>query len=109
MTYSVYDFSESLNQAKGFSQPDIAECVASWGETGDDNEWSGGFLLKLKDGRFAYLTGWCDYTGWGCQDGAETTFFDKEPDRTSLESGKSWDEKPNDIARFLAGEIKAWD
>ena len=31
--------------------------------------WTGGFVLKLKDGRFAYLTGWCDYTGWGCQDG----------------------------------------
>lgn len=28
-------------------------------------------LFRLKDGRWGLLTGWNDYTGWGCQDGAD--------------------------------------
>jgi hypothetical protein len=28
-------------------------------------DWTGDFILKLKDGRFAVLSGWSDSSGWG--------------------------------------------
>lgn len=38
------------------------------GETGTElNLYA---VLRLKDGRWASLEAWNDYTGWGCQDGA---------------------------------------
>lgn len=39
---------------------------------GQHNEWNYHWVLLLKDGLFVYLTGWCDYTGWDCQSGAES-------------------------------------
>lgn len=32
-------------------------------ESGTD--WSGGFVIEFQSGRWGYLSGWCDYTGWG--------------------------------------------
>jgi hypothetical protein len=116
MSYAILDFSESLGRVP-IGPPDIVAVVAAWGYgegQGTDGghgysadgatEWSGGFLLKLKDGRFAYLTGWCDYTGWGCQDGAEVTYFDALPSLTSLEADPptGWDEQPADLNRWLS-------
>lgn len=31
-------------------------------------------IARLKDGRWLGLEGWNDYTGWGCQDGADAYF-----------------------------------
>lgn len=79
MSYTVDDFRESLNRldeacgGNAFRRADVAGCIAAWGVTGDINEWHGGFLMMLKDGRVGYLSGWCDTTGWGCQDGIEAT------------------------------------
>jgi hypothetical protein len=28
-------------------------------------------VLRLRDGRYASLSAWNDYTGWGCQDGSD--------------------------------------
>ena len=83
MSYTTDDFSECVTCAirdTGLSiLRDITRVVAAWGYgdgMGDDaghkrladtsaTDWSGGFLCALSDGRFAYITGWCDYTGWG--------------------------------------------
>lgn len=35
--------------------------------------WEGWCVVLLKDGRWACLEGWCDTSGWGCQDNAERT------------------------------------
>jgi hypothetical protein len=47
-----------------FTTADIAETLA-WapgsGEEGGDWLWAG----RLLDGRWAFLSAWCDYTGWG--------------------------------------------
>lgn len=97
MSYTTEDFAESLERV-ALQRSDIAIVVAAWGKgdgMGEDaghychseegvTEWAGGFLMRLKDGRFAYLTGWCDYTGWGCQDGAELYYFDAPPDLSAL-------------------------
>jgi len=39
----------------------------------DEGAWIG--LFKLRDGRYMFLTAWCDYTGWGCQEGGDCTFY----------------------------------
>lgn len=85
MSYTVEDFSECVACAwrdaseAGVSLASIARVVAAWGKgdgRGEDaghfrladigaTGWNGGFLCALVDGRFAYIAGWCDYTGWG--------------------------------------------
>lgn len=30
------------------------------------------WFFELKDGRFAFVSAGCDYTGWGCQDWGHT-------------------------------------
>jgi hypothetical protein len=39
----------------------------------DESSWH--WLLWLQDGTYAYVTGWCDYTGWGCQSGGEIEYY----------------------------------
>jgi hypothetical protein len=102
MSYALYDYTETLNVC-GVDPHNVKRVIASWGEQGDYAEWSGGFLLEMKDGRFAYASGWCDTTGWGCQDGANVTYFESEPERESLEDRvKDWDEEPSDLNRWHA-------
>lgn len=125
MSYATYDFTESLNLVP-IAASDIAAVEAAWG-SGDGmgteaghykwaedsaTDWSGGFLLRLKDGTYAYVTGWCDYNGWGCQDGAEVHHYDSKPELSSLppvsEYGCSvppaeeWDIEPADLNRWLS-------
>jgi hypothetical protein len=56
--YTTYDFEECMCDG-------IIHVHAAWGIQGAFAEWEGGFLVEKKDGTFAYLTGWCDTTGWG--------------------------------------------
>ncbi len=115
MSYTTEDFSESLKRV-GIDATGIDSVIAAWGRgegQGEDSgrgwsedgvtEWAGGFLFKLKDGRYAYVSGWCDYTGWGCQDGAEAVFFDALPQLVVLDTEtRDWDEAPIDLNRWLA-------
>lgn len=126
-SYALYDFTESLDRAK-IRKEDVARVVAAWGTWEDDHqswsEWEGGFLMEMRDGRTAYLWGWCDSSGWGCQDGSEMKYVDDPADRTILRgmpqhmggyiealSGgdpskweHDWDEDPIDLNRWLRGE-----
>lgn len=129
MSYTTQDFSESIS-AVSIKPDEIAAVVSAWGMgdgMGEDaghykwspdgaTDWSGGFLLRLKDETFVYVTGWCDYTGWGCQDGA---FIYRFPILPSLEQinaavaadndnysaapvASEWDEQPADLNRWIA-------
>lgn len=123
MSYTTEDFTESLERV-ALQRADIEAVVAAWGKgdgMGEDaghyrhseegaTDWSGGFLMRLKDGRFAYLTGWCDYTGWGCQDGATLHHFDAQPELSAIASlteypngpaPEEWDIEPSDLNRWL--------
>lgn len=44
---------------------DVTRVTAAWGMNGDYSEWEGGFVGQVQDGRWFYLSGWCDTTGWG--------------------------------------------
>lgn len=116
-SYTTSDFSESLVREPEVEIANIEKVLAAWGNVDRDGaccdacggEWSGGFLMQLKDGRFAYLTGWCDYTGWGCQDGASLTFYTEQPKLAKLNediSEKSWDLEPSDLNKWLKEDGK---
>lgn len=117
MSYTIYDFSESVAQMAKVPQDDgrfitltdISGCVAAHGEYGDCAEWNGGFLLRLKDGRHMYLTGWCDTTGWGCQDGIELRFVEANVSLKDMDPNADWDMVPADINRYIRGETNRWD
>ena len=46
-----------------FTRDDVARIIAKAEGENDGESWVG--VFELKDGRFAYVTAWCDYTGWG--------------------------------------------
>jgi hypothetical protein len=127
MSYAVYDFSESLDRV-GIDRKSVARVVAAWGFSGDYGEWEGGFVMEMTDGRFAYVWGWCDTSGWGCQDGAEVEWSDALPELKIKRAtpqhmsgyieqlfggrspawGEEWDENPADLNRYIRGEIDKW-
>ncbi len=45
-----------------FGVDEIQKIHAVWEGENDSDSWR--WVLQLKDGRFAFLQGWCDYTGW---------------------------------------------
>lgn len=110
-SYAVYDLSESMRSVPAdFIPVRVAE---AWGGGGDYAEWSGGFLLESADGRWGYLTGWCDMTGWGCQDGTEWYPFDHrpthaeiaeavKPDGFTADRDDEWDPDPADLNKWLS-------
>lgn len=111
MSYTLYDYTESL-QRVGIAPEEVTSVPAAWGRSEEGyGEWSGGFLLELKDGTFAYVAGWCDTTGWGCQDGAEVHRFDTRPTldaltkletETSYSTPAEWDVEPADLNKWHA-------
>lgn len=119
-TYALNDFSESLSRVRLPSLPVFV--VRAWGESseGPGCEWSGGFVLRLADGQFAYVSGWCDYTGWGCKDGAHVTVGPtiegldiKSSDHRQPKSKDSWDDEPVDLNRWIVAgmpeEAEMWN
>ena len=63
------DWTEVFSRV-GLDYDDVREVYARHEEPGDLAEWSGVMLASLKDGRIVAASGWCDTTGWGCQDGS---------------------------------------
>jgi hypothetical protein len=47
----------------------LAEITHLWSERGDYAETTVHALVRLHDGRWAGVHGWCDTTGWDCQAG----------------------------------------
>lgn len=122
MSYDLYDFTESLNVA-GVEPTRIEHCSLAFGcSTEGFAQWEGGFVCHTRSGApWVFLFGWCDTTGWGCQDGAYAVDYDHEPTREELDAAwkaemgsdhefqpADFDETPADINRFLVGELDRW-
>ena|SRR3990167_4569033 len=60
------------NPQKGFGVDDIQQVLGVWEGEHDGDDWR--WILSLKDGRFVFLQGGCDYTGWDCQSWAKSNF-----------------------------------
>ena len=46
-----------------FNMDDVAEVLHAHEGMNDGEDWL--CVVLLKDGRYAYVEAWCDYTGWG--------------------------------------------
>ena len=59
-----YDFCAALeyNPQPGWGLSDIDRVLAVVEGQQDETDWH--WIAKLTDGRYVYLTGGCDYTGW---------------------------------------------
>ena len=114
-SYTLCDFSESM-KCESITPNKIKSVVAAWGNVNKDGaccdacggEWAGGFLLQLVGGGYAYLSGWCDYTGWGCQDGSFIEHYDTKPNLEDLEKFTidKWDMNPSDLNKWLSDGAK---
>lgn len=74
---SVYN-SPSVSVALGstvaadpFQRNDVKRVIAAADGENDGADWIG--IFELNDGRFAFLSAGCDYTGWDCQSGGGAT------------------------------------
>lgn len=62
-------FAADGTQDLPFLESDVAEPLAAVVEYGDYAETTVWAVVRLKDGRFGYVNGGCDTTGWDCQSG----------------------------------------
>lgn len=58
---------------KGFQLEDVAYVLATITGENDGPSWH--WIISMKDHTYAYVTGGCDYTGWGCQDWGDVSLF----------------------------------
>lgn len=86
-----YDWQEAFNFA-AFDVTEVAEIIkAEEGQNAGDSWLAVG---RLKNGLFFFLSAWCDYTGWGCQDGGSSETAD------TLENLIRWRMGDEDRARL---------
>jgi hypothetical protein len=50
-----------------FDRADVTDVIAASDGENDGDGWI--LVARLRDARFAFVSAWCDYTGWGCQEG----------------------------------------
>lgn len=68
-----YDLQACLEyNQQPYKVTDIERILAVWEGENDREDWR--WILQLKDGRFVFLRGGCDYTGWDCQSWAGSEF-----------------------------------
>jgi hypothetical protein len=71
-----YDLQSALEhnpQDNGLVIEDIERVLAVVEGENDERDWH--WIAKLHDGRIAYISGGCDYTGWDCQSNADSEIF----------------------------------
>lgn len=70
-----WDLPAALNYNKTEISPgDIEDIKLELTGENDERDWH--WIVSLKDKRFAYIAGGCDYTGWDCQSYCEVHFAD---------------------------------
>lgn len=57
-----------------FTRGDVAEVIATSDGEHEQENWIG--VFRLDDGRFAFVSAGCDYTGWDCQASGSVTVAD---------------------------------
>ena len=72
-----YDFLCALDRADALDRLGAIRSVERYSieHNGGGTELSMGILGRIGEDEWFILTGWNDYTGWGCQDGASFTTY----------------------------------
>lgn len=66
MSFTTNDFYECLSHAEIRWPSKPIKVKLAWGVAARDYaDWTGGFVVKLANKQFAYLSGWSDSSGWG--------------------------------------------
>lgn len=65
---------EVIERDTDWDPQDMAEVL--WHVDGENDEADWAALMRAKDGRYWFVAAWCDYTGWGCQDGGTASVTD---------------------------------
>jgi hypothetical protein len=126
VSFDLFDFKETLNITG--HDPQCIESVR-WGfghSPEGGGSWEGGFVFRTDPRKdlsvmtWVFVFGWCDYTGWGCQDGAWSVEYNHPPSRQELEQAwkkewygdlpphEHWDFMPADLNRWVKGEVDEW-
>lgn len=71
------DFKEVMKYAP-FKIKEIKEIVACIPGAADGYAWH--YVCKLKNKKWGYVTAWCDYTGWGCQENGNGKIYSTKKD-----------------------------
>lgn len=77
----AYDWQSAMVYAK-FKFEDIARILLAKEGEGDGPDWE--LLVELRSGDFGALWAWCDYSGWGCQEGGGSGIFKDEQGATKF-------------------------
>lgn len=83
---------------------DIHNVLAEVPGGADGSNWF--WIVELCDGRFAYITGGCDYSGWGCRDWGETKIAGTVKEAIELVKPESYDEAKKPISKQLVDQMK---
>lgn len=105
--YSLYDFTETIGR-ENIKPEDIKVVLAMHGRSSEGyGQWKGGFVMKMKNGKYVYVSGWCDTSGWGCRDGTTVEYADQLTDLhlpVFYEYGTDlveWDKEPADLNKWI--------
>lgn len=86
---------------KGIEIGDVANVLALVPGWADGLAWH--WIVRLKDGKYAYITGGCDYSGWGCQDWGTVGVADSIDQAINMASQEENINKP--IAQQLLDQL----
>lgn len=80
---AAFVFAENVRVAKdckpdAFSIDDVATVLHKCEGENDGQSWIMAGILN--DGRYFFLSAWCDYTGWDCQAGGDSQVAGNEKD-----------------------------
>lgn len=70
MNPNDYNWKEAFGFAEDFSIDDVETVLLESEGQNDGDSWLS--FGRLKDGRYYFLTAWCDYTGWDCRSGGDS-------------------------------------
>lgn len=103
-----YDFCACLEyNPQPFNLMDVARVLAVIEGENDREDWH--WVVRLRDRRFVYLRGGCDYTGWDCRSWADSVFLgpDKRVQQAVNELSPDWnDEDTGKITVDLLRQLK---
>lgn len=93
-----YDLQAAIENNKcSFAVGDIENVLATIPGHNDEDNWH--WVVVLKNGKFFYLTGGCDYTGWDCQ-----SSLDEEEGKDAFDCASKCKEWGEQLKRQLWGE-----
>lgn len=91
------------NNPQAFGLDDIAQVLAVHEGENEGDNWR--WILRLNDGRFAFLQGGCDYTGWDCQSSADSVIV--ESIDAAIQTARTFEDNTPEIIAGLAQQLLA--